>query len=236
MPASSAAARGRKRHRVRRRVRRAVGAVVDVVELAHGDVAGGDHLAVGEQRDRVDRVGVEPPGGGVHRLAPGPEVVAAGGRGRPARRRRACRAGRRGCARSRIPAGAARRWSPAYPSRPDARGIPTAVPGLVRRAGGDRPHPDGLEPGRVDAARGRGAGVVPAHGRGHRPRGAPRRRRQPVGGHARRRRRAVGVRRLAPRHPARRRRLRRRARHRLRARGRGRGARVGRRRGGGRWR
>ncbi len=121
----------------------------------------------------MGRVGIEPPGGRVHRLAPRPEVVVRDGRGRPARRRRACRAGRRGCARSRIRVGAASRGASAYPSRPDAAGLPRTVPALVRRAGGHRPHTDRLEPGRLDAARGRGAGVVPAHREGIGLRGAP---------------------------------------------------------------
>jgi hypothetical protein len=65
----------RERHRVRLLVRRAVGAVVNVVELADGTVAGRRHLAVDAARDVVHARGVEPLGERVHALAPAPEIV-----------------------------------------------------------------------------------------------------------------------------------------------------------------
>ena len=61
--------------RVRLVVRRAVGLVVDVVELADRRVAGARASRKQAARRRRTRAGVERAGGGVHRLAPRPEVV-----------------------------------------------------------------------------------------------------------------------------------------------------------------
>ena len=61
--------------RVRPVVRRAVGLVVHVVELADGGVARLAHLREAAPRDVADASRIEGAGGGVHGLAPRPEVV-----------------------------------------------------------------------------------------------------------------------------------------------------------------
>ena len=73
MPACFAASIRAMPHRVRVVVRRAVRLMVQVVELAHAGDAAGGHLAVGGQGQFEVGVGIEPPGDGVHLLAPGPE-------------------------------------------------------------------------------------------------------------------------------------------------------------------
>uniref|UniRef100_A0A0S6YZH3 Uncharacterized protein n=1 Tax=Mizugakiibacter sediminis TaxID=1475481 RepID=A0A0S6YZH3_9GAMM len=78
----------RQRHRLGRRVGAAVGAVVQVVELAHLRVAGLEHLRVELRGDRAQLVGADAAGEGVHGLAPTPEavVVAAAALGQPGHR------------------------------------------------------------------------------------------------------------------------------------------------------
>jgi hypothetical protein len=56
-------------------VGRAVGLVVDVMELADGEHARRGELAVGDERDVVDRLGRERARESVHRLPPSPEIV-----------------------------------------------------------------------------------------------------------------------------------------------------------------
>ena len=64
-------------HRVRVAVRVAARAVVDVVELPDDRDAGLHHLGEDGTREREVRVGVELLRGGIHLLAPAPEVAAA---------------------------------------------------------------------------------------------------------------------------------------------------------------
>ena len=67
----------RETHRVRVAVRVPARAVVDVVELPHDRDAGLHHLGEDGPRQREVRVGVELLRGGIHLLAPAPEVAAA---------------------------------------------------------------------------------------------------------------------------------------------------------------
>ena len=63
-------------HRGAVRVRRAVGLIVQVVKLAHGRIAGLEHVRIALRRDRIQALGRHAGGVLVHGLAPGPEAVA----------------------------------------------------------------------------------------------------------------------------------------------------------------
>ena len=65
-------------HRALLRIRRAVRLVVQVVKLAHGGIAGLEHVRIALRRDGIQALGRHAAGVLVHGLAPGPEAVALG--------------------------------------------------------------------------------------------------------------------------------------------------------------
>ena len=142
----------------------AVGLVVRVVELADHRVAGVHHLAVELPRDLV----AARPGRSRSRPRTSPRATSRSRRAdapdRPARPAPAAPAGRRGCGRWQIRGCAAWRRACGVSSHLHARGFTRTIRVLVRGAGRDRPHRDGLEPPGLEPARGRGARVVLAHG------------------------------------------------------------------------
>ena len=62
-------------HRTAVRVGRAVRLVVQIVKLAHGRIAGLEHVRIALRRDRVQALGRHAAGVLVHGFAPGPEAV-----------------------------------------------------------------------------------------------------------------------------------------------------------------